>query len=74
MRAIGSQEDENDEIRYQQRQIKRISVVEALKSLIQKMLSDVLPEAVGGEGDSEKVIRTYHTILRGYSGSREEHA
>ncbi len=43
MCAIRSQQDQHDEIRNQQCRIKSVRVIQALKSLIEKMLPDVLP-------------------------------
>ena len=44
MRAVRRQQDQHDKIRNQQRRIKSVGVIEALKSLIEKMLADVLPD------------------------------
>ncbi len=49
MPAVGCQDDEDNEIRNQQRQIKGIDLVQTLKSFIQKMLAQVGSQAFGGE-------------------------
>ena len=48
MHPVGRQQDQHDEIRNQQRAIERVGVVETLKSLIQQMLAEIGPNALGG--------------------------
>ena len=43
--AIRGEQDENHEIRNQQRQIEGVGVIKILESLIEKMLANVLPES-----------------------------
>lgn len=47
--AVRSQQDQDDEIRNQQGEIKAVDLVEALESLVEKMLADVLPNAAIGQ-------------------------
>ena len=49
MAAIGREDDQNDEVRDQQRQIKGIDLVEALESLVKKVLAKIGAQAFGGE-------------------------
>ena len=44
MCSIRCQQDQHDEIRNQQRRVKSVGVIQALESLIEKMLTDVLPD------------------------------
>jgi len=57
MRAIRRQQDQYDEIRNQQRRIKGVRVIQALKSLIEKMLTNVLPDPFRGDEGSESAKR-----------------
>ncbi len=49
MRAIRRQQDQHDEIRNQQRRVEGVGVIEALKSLVEKMLANVLPDPLRGD-------------------------
>jgi len=49
VRAVRCQDDQDDEIGNQQRQIKRIDLVKPLESLVQKMLAKVGHQALGGK-------------------------
>src|SRR6266852_19421 len=53
VRAIRSQDDQDDEIGDQQRQIKGIDLVKPLKSFVQKMLAKVGHQAFGGEDQGQ---------------------
>src|SRR5260370_33236101 len=70
VRAVRRQDDQDDEIGNQQRQIKGIDLVKALESLVQKMLAKIGHQALGGEdqdqgqrGGSERQI---HELSRGH--------
>ena len=49
VRPVRRQNDQHDEIGNQQRQVKRIDLVKALESLVQKMVAKVRPQALGGQ-------------------------
>ena len=63
MRAIRRQQDQYDEIRNQQRRVKRVRVIQALESLIEKMLTDVLPDAFRGDEDGYEWVGREHAVL-----------
>jgi hypothetical protein len=46
--AVGGQENQNNEIRDQQRHVKRIGVIQPLECGVEKMLPDVLANAPRG--------------------------
>ena len=48
MHPVSGQQDEDNEIRNQQRAIKRVGVVKTLKSFIQQVLAEIGPNALGG--------------------------
>ena len=46
--AVRSQQNENDEVGNQQRQVEAVGLVKSLESGVEKVLADVLPNAVLG--------------------------
>jgi hypothetical protein len=68
MHSVSGQQDEHNEIRNQQCPIKRVGVVKPLKSLIQKMLAEHRPDALGGGPRSQ---RRKHDEIRTQQGCDE---
>ena len=62
MRAIRRQQDQHDEIGNQQRRVKSVGVIQALESLIEKMLADVLPDSLRGDEGGESAKRDGDTV------------
>src|ERR1039458_1361965 len=66
VRSVRRQNDEHDEIGNQQRQVKRIDLVETLESLVQKMLAKIRPQALGGknygQGQRGRTKRQMHEL------------
>src|SRR6267378_2377799 len=78
VRAVRCQDDQDDEIGNQQRQIKSIDLVKPLESLVQKMLAKVGHQALGGKdqdqgrrGGSERQIHELGRTMKvkGKNGS-----
>jgi hypothetical protein len=49
MNAVGGQKDQDDEVGNQQRQVKGVGLVDALKGPVEKMGAEVLPDAARAE-------------------------
>ena len=62
--AIRSQQYENKKIGNQQHQIKRIDLIKSLKSSIQKMRADILPNAAIGQKHCQNERRIQRTKQR----------
>src|SRR5580698_2448108 len=58
--AVRSQQNQNDEIGNEQCQVECVGVIEALKSLIQEMLADVLAHALGSKDFREQLGSEEH--------------
>src|ERR1700732_794613 len=80
LRTVRRQDDQDDEIGNQKRQIKGIDLVEPLKSLVQKMLAKVGYQALGGEdqdqgqrGRSERQIHELSGTMNQKERKRSKH-
>ena len=47
VRAIASQQDQDNEVRDEQRHVKGVGMVESAKRGVEKMITDVVPDALG---------------------------
>src|SRR5437899_7625502 len=57
MHTIRRQQNENNEIREQQRHVKGVGVIQTSKGCIEKMLTDVLPNSARRRNGSERCER-----------------
>ena len=57
MHPVTSQQNQNNEIRNEQRQIEAIDVVKALKGLIEEVLAEILPDALGSSQPRQRQNR-----------------
>src|ERR1700722_8011116 len=67
--AVRRQQNQHNEIRNQQRQIKPVGVIQALKSFIQKVLAHVLPDALRGEPSGMHQVKIERRYDQGFRRS-----